>query len=54
MIEFRSDTFTLPTPEMLDAITTATLGDDVWGRIQPLSRWRKSRLRYWARKRPCW
>ncbi len=31
MIELRSDTFTLPTPEMLQAIVTAPLGDDVWG-----------------------
>jgi threonine aldolase len=28
MIELRSDTFTLPTAEMLDAIVTAPLGDD--------------------------
>jgi len=31
MIELRSDTFTLPTPEMLAAATTVPLGDDVWG-----------------------
>lgn len=31
MIELRSDTFTLPTPEMLAAITAAPLGDDVYG-----------------------
>ncbi|HWO23356.1 MAG TPA: low-specificity L-threonine aldolase [Kofleriaceae bacterium] len=31
MIELRSDTFTLPTPEMLAAITAAELGDDVYG-----------------------
>lgn len=31
MIELRSDTFTLPTPEMLAAIQQATLGDDVYG-----------------------
>jgi threonine aldolase len=31
MIEMRSDTFTLPTPEMLHAIQTAQLGDDVYG-----------------------
>lgn len=31
MIELRSDTFTLPTPEMLRAMTTAELGDDVYG-----------------------
>src|SRR6476660_2987846 len=28
MIDLRSDTFTLPTPEMLAAIVTAPLGDD--------------------------
>lgn len=31
MIELRSDTFTLPTPAMLEAMQTAPLGDDVWG-----------------------
>lgn len=31
MIEMRSDTFTLPTKEMIEAITTAHLGDDVYG-----------------------
>ncbi|MFF7188483.1 low-specificity L-threonine aldolase [Streptomyces sp. NPDC008222] len=31
VVELRSDTFTLPTPEMLQAMTTAALGDDVYG-----------------------
>ncbi|WP_154959627.1 GntG family PLP-dependent aldolase [Paenibacillus xylanexedens] len=31
MIEFRSDTFTLPTSRMMQAIQSATLGDDVYG-----------------------
>lgn len=31
MIELRSDTFTLPTQDMLAAAATAPLGDDVWG-----------------------
>jgi len=31
MIELRSDTFTLPTPEMISAIGRAPLGDDVYG-----------------------
>lgn len=31
MIELRSDTFTLPTPAMLEAMTHASLGDDVYG-----------------------
>ncbi len=31
MIELRSDTFTLPTAEMLRAATVSELGDDVWG-----------------------
>lgn len=30
-IDFRSDTFTRPTPGMLQAMTTATTGDDVFG-----------------------
>ncbi|MDN8590637.1 low-specificity L-threonine aldolase [Chryseobacterium mucoviscidosis] len=30
-IELRSDTFTLPTPEMLEAMVQAELGDDVYG-----------------------
>ena len=31
LIDLRSDTVTLPTREMLDAIKTAKLGDDVYG-----------------------
>ncbi|GAB1516593.1 GntG family PLP-dependent aldolase [Actinophytocola sp. KF-1] len=31
MIELRSDTFTLPTPEMRRAMSSAPLGDDVYG-----------------------
>ncbi|MHA1224373.1 MAG: GntG family PLP-dependent aldolase [Candidatus Heimdallarchaeaceae archaeon] len=31
MIDLRSDTFTLPSKEMLKTILTAKLGDDVWG-----------------------
>ncbi len=31
MVDLRSDTVTLPTPEMLQAMTTAELGDDVYG-----------------------
>ncbi|NUT45953.1 MAG: threonine aldolase [Saccharothrix sp.] len=31
MIELRSDTFTLPTPDMLKAMADAPLGDDVYG-----------------------
>ncbi|MFE2752891.1 GntG family PLP-dependent aldolase [Actinosynnema sp. NPDC059335] len=31
MIELRSDTFTLPTPDMLKAMVAAPLGDDVYG-----------------------
>jgi len=31
MIDLRSDTVTLPTPEMLEAIAQAGLGDDVYG-----------------------
>jgi threonine aldolase len=38
MIEMRSDTFTLPTREMLDAIATAPLGDDVYGEDRTVAR----------------
>jgi threonine aldolase len=31
IIDLRSDTVTLPTDEMLDAIKQAKLGDDVYG-----------------------
>lgn len=31
MIDLRSDTFTLPSKEMLNSIISAKLGDDVWG-----------------------
>lgn len=37
MIELRSDTFTLPTPEMLAAIAQATLGDDVYHEDQTVN-----------------
>jgi threonine aldolase len=38
MIEMRSDTFTLPTREMLDAMTVAPLGDDVYGEDPTVAR----------------
>ena len=47
MIELRSDTFTLPTSEMLAAITAARLGDDVYGEdptVQHLERAAAERL----------
>ncbi|MEO1230095.1 MAG: GntG family PLP-dependent aldolase, partial [Myxococcota bacterium] len=31
VVELRSDTFTKPTPEMLEAMLRAEVGDDVWG-----------------------
>lgn len=31
MIDFRSDTFTKPSPQMLDAMFSAEVGDDVFG-----------------------
>lgn len=31
MIDYRSDTFTKPSPAMLEAMMTAVVGDDVWG-----------------------
>lgn len=37
MIELRSDTFTLPTPEMLAAISQAVLGNDVYGEDQTVN-----------------
>ena len=30
-IDFRSDTVTEPTPEMLDAMSNALVGDDIYG-----------------------
>lgn len=37
MIELRSDTFTLPTSEMIEAIAQAELGDDVYGEDQTVN-----------------
>ncbi len=37
-IDLRSDTVTLPTPEMLRAITSAPLGDDVYGEDPTINR----------------
>src|SRR6185503_21359206 len=31
IVDLRSDTLTLPTPEMRDAMARAEVGDDVWG-----------------------
>jgi threonine aldolase len=47
MIELRSDTFTLPTSEMMEAIAAAPLGDDVYGEdptVQRLERAAAERL----------
>jgi threonine aldolase len=44
-IDLRSDTVTLPTEEMLDAIRHAELGDDVYGEDPTVNR-----LKEWARK----
>jgi threonine aldolase len=38
VIELRSDTFTRPTPDMLLAMTTAPLGDDVYGEDPTVAR----------------
>ncbi|MER5570664.1 GntG family PLP-dependent aldolase [Streptomyces goshikiensis] len=38
MIEMRSDTFTLPTPQMVSAMTQAVLGDDVYGEDPTVNR----------------
>ncbi|WHT49598.1 beta-eliminating lyase-related protein [Sporosarcina thermotolerans] len=32
-IDLRSDTVTLPKPQMMEAIANATLGDDIMGKI---------------------
>ena len=37
-IELRSDTFTLPTPAMRQAMLTAECGDDVWGEDETVKR----------------
>jgi threonine aldolase len=37
-VELRSDTFTLPTPQMLDAMVRAELGDDVYGEDPTVAR----------------
>ena len=31
IVDLRSDTLTLPTPEMREAMARAEVGDDVWG-----------------------
>ena len=38
MIDLRSDTVTLPTPEMREAIARADLGDDVYGEDPTVNR----------------
>ncbi len=38
VVELRSDTFTLPTPAMREAMVQAELGDDVWGEDPTVNR----------------
>jgi threonine aldolase len=38
VVDLRSDTVTLPTEEMLEAIRTAKLGDDVYGEDPTVNR----------------
>ena len=38
LVDLRSDTVTLPTEEMLEAIRTAELGDDVYGEDPTVNR----------------
>jgi threonine aldolase len=38
LIDLRSDTVTLPTPEMREAIARAELGDDVYGEDPTVNR----------------
>src|SRR5205823_8111079 len=37
-IDLRSDTLTMPSPEMREAMTEAELGDDVWGEDPTVNR----------------
>ncbi|MHB8573374.1 MAG: threonine aldolase family protein [Candidatus Dormibacteria bacterium] len=37
-VDLRSDTFSLPTPQMLEAMVAAPLGDDVWGEDPTVNR----------------
>jgi threonine aldolase len=41
--DFRSDTTTHPTEKMRQAMASAEVGDDVYGKIQPSMPWEKSR-----------
>ena len=51
IVDLRSDTLTLPTPEMREAMARAEVGDDVWERgSRPSSGWRRWRPSGWARR----
>src|SRR5574340_1469861 len=45
VIDLRSDTVTLPTPEMLEAMATAELGDDVYGEDPTVKRLQETAAR---------
>jgi len=51
IVDLRSDTVTLPTEEMLEAIRTAKLGDDVYREDRPLTGLKSSPPGRWAKKR---
>lgn len=52
-IELRSDTFTLPTPEMLQAMVSAELGDDVYGEDPTAGRLEATSARLLGKEAAC-
>ena len=53
-IELRSDTFTLPTREMRQAMLTADCGDDVWGEDERVKRLERRAASLTAKRHALW
>ena len=53
VIELRSDTFTLPTPDMLESIAGAALGDDVYGEDPTVIRLERSAAEMMGKAAAC-
>ena len=54
MIDLRSDTVTLPTPEMREAIARAELGDDVYGEDPTVNRLEAMAADAMGKEAACW
>ena len=54
IIDLRSDTVTLPSEDMLDAIKSVKLGDDVFSEDPTVNSLQEKLQIRWVRKMLCW